>query len=352
VEIVQLVPGLPPPMEGVGTYAAALAGALESTGIETSFLSAAGMAAGARAGLADALEERGHSASLVLLHYANYGYAGRGCPFWLERGLRAWKARSPRRRLVTLFHEVYATGPPWRSSFWLSPAQRRLAARLVRLSDGIATTLEIYRRLLAPWAAGRPVAVSPVFSTVGEPAGLPANGDRPPRLAVFGGSGTRRRSYLAMRPALLAACRALAIEEIVDIGPLLDAGIARGVGDAGISVRFLGPLPAEEVSRQLTGCRAGFVAYPAAFLPKSTIFAAYCAHGLVPVCASPRSPRGGAPDGPPFWDPGSAAAPPDPAELAAQAHSWYAGHALPRQAAAFRALLLDAVAGGGTGGKG
>ena len=68
----------------------------------------------------------------VLLHYANYGYAPRGCPFWLIEGLGRWKKRNPRSQLAVMFHELYASASPWRSAFWLSPIQRRLASRLAR----------------------------------------------------------------------------------------------------------------------------------------------------------------------------------------------------------------------------
>ena len=47
-----------------------------------------------------------------------------------------------------MFHEFHAMGPPWRSSFWLSPLQRRLATSLTRLSDGLVTSLELHRRIL------------------------------------------------------------------------------------------------------------------------------------------------------------------------------------------------------------
>ncbi len=95
------------------------------------------------------------------------------------------------------------------------------------------------------------------------------------------------------------------------------------------------------MSAILLGCYAGFLAYPPPFLAKSTVFAAYCAHGLVPVCAWPRPGRepSAAGERPPFWAPGEQPPPADPAELAARARAWYAGHDLERQTAALGALL-------------
>jgi hypothetical protein len=329
MRILQIVPHLPPPYEGVGTYAVALAGAL---GGEARFLvgdpawtgeryGARAIPARTAADLLAALEETGEEGT-VLLHYANYGYQRRGDPAWLVEGLTRWHGR-----LVTLFHEVWASGPPWRSSFWLRPAQRRLAARLARRSEGLATTLEVYAGMLRPWSAGREIAVLPVFSTVGEPAAVPAFGDRARRIVVFGGAGVRGRAYGRFLPALARAAREIAAEEIWDVGPPLPLPAAAG----GIPIRPLGVLPAGEVSGILLGAAAGFLAYPPAFLPKSTIFAAYCAHGALPVWAW-KPPLDGAPV--PSWTGAG-----DPAAVAAAARAWYLEHSLERQAERFRALL-------------
>jgi hypothetical protein len=326
MRVLQIVPHLPPPYEGVGTYAAALAGAL---GGADRFLvgdpawpgggnGAAAVSARTAADLLDGIGQAG----TVLLHYANYGYQRRGCPTWLVDGVERWRGR-----LVTVFHEVQASGPPWRSSFWLRPTQRRLAAALARRSDALATTLDLYAGLLRPWAGGREIAVLPVFSTVGEPAAVPPWGERARRIVVFGGAGVRGRAYGPFLPALTRAARELAAEEIWDVGPPLPLPDEAG----GVPIRPLGVLAAGEVSAILLGAAAGVLAYPPGFLPKSTIFAAYCAHGALPVCA---------------WKPSLDGAPVllwrgegDPAPLAAAAHRWYAGHSLRLQAGRFRSLL-------------
>ncbi|HEV2844006.1 MAG TPA: glycosyltransferase family 1 protein [Thermoanaerobaculia bacterium] len=327
MRIVQIAPRLPPPAEGVGSYALALAGALEGHGIATRFLASTEIPRKAEA-VAAFLE--GEKPDAVLLHYANYGYQSRGCPVWLVDGLDRWRDRGPGRRLVTFFHEVWASGPPWRSSFWLLPVQRRLAARLTRLSESLATSLEIYSGLLRPWA--RDVAVMPVFSTVGEPAAVPSLAERAHRIVVFGGEGVRRRAWGPFRHLLVEAVHALGAEEVCDVGAPVEVPASVG----GAPVRRLGPLSGEEVSGLLLGSAAGFLAYPPDFLPKSTIFAAYCSHGTLPVCAWNRHPQ----DGPPYWR-GSG----DPQAVASAAREWYAGHSLARQAERFRALLAGESAG-------
>lgn len=319
--LIQIVPRLGPPAEGVGSHAEALAGALAARhGIETRFVVGSAFAV-------EVAEENGP----VLLHYVNYGYHRRGCPTGLVEALARWRRGAPdRRRLITLFHEVWATGPPWRSSFWLAPLQRRLAAALAGLSAGMVTSLELYGRMVRPFSGGKPVRVMPVFSTIGEPAAVPGFGERARRMVVFGSAGVRSRAWTREAPSLAAACRELEVEEVLDIGP--PAGAPERIGQ--FPVRALGVLPAQEVGALLLGSRAGFVAYPPPFLPKSTIFAAYCAHGAAPVCAWSRRARPAGPL-PPFWRTGT-----DPAEIAQQARDWYGGHTLARQAEIYREMIL------------
>jgi hypothetical protein len=317
MQLIQIVPHLPPSTEGVGSHAEALAGALaEKLGIETRFATGA-----------DALGEE--ESTPVLLHYANYGYQSRGCPVGLIQGLSRWRRRGGGRRLVTVFHEVWAAGPPWRSSFWLAPVQQHLAATLAQLSTGMITSLELYGQMVRPWAGPKAIRVVPVFSTIGEPAEVPPWEARARRMIVFGGAGVRSRAWGRELAALAAACRALDIEEIVDVGP--PAAVPERVG--AIPVRTLGILPAAEVGALLAGSRAGFLSYPPPFLPKSTIFAAYCAHGLAPVCAWSRQARNAGPI-PPLWGTGI-----DPEASGERARAWYGEHTLDRQASLYGELL-------------
>lgn len=280
----------------------------------------------------------------VFLHYVNYGFAPRGCPFWLIDGLEQWKRRNPRSRLVIMFHELYASGPPWRSSFWLSPIQRHLAGRLARLSDHAITSSELYRRELAVWAPARreQILVWPVFSTIGEPAESTPWDSRQPYLAVLGRAGTEARAYGYHRQALATMARALNIEEIIDIGPR-----SRPVSSQveGIRVRTTGQLPREEVSKLLSSCRAGFLDYPSDVLGKSTVFAAYCAHGVVPVITHVRGTGlDELREGEHFLLARAQAADPSPSQgilenISKAAFDWYCGHAIAVQAAALSGIL-------------
>lgn len=343
-EIVQLVPRVDP-WGGVSGHALELGRALaERAGLPSRFIAGESAAADHREGPSPRISERRADAlaellaegngSPLLVHYANYGYAHRGCPRWLVDGLASWRQAAPGGRLVTIFHELYATGLPWQSSFWLSPLQRRLAARLGQLSDRVVTSLELYGRILGSWLPPESVTTLPVFSTVGEsdqPAPLAV---RAQRMAVFGSAGVRSRAYSELGPALERACRVLGIEEVVDIGP----GAVSPAELGGIPVQACGRLPAAEVSALLADCRAGFVGYPRAFLGKSTVFAAYCAHGLLPVSSSTQGETGTvAADG--WWDPRKSPEPRDSQALANRAHAWYQQHSLPRHVELYTELL-------------
>src|SRR5438093_5969188 len=157
LELTQIVPGLPPVISGVGDYAYLLARQLRAAhDIHTRFVVCDARWQGAkdfeefsvdriRAQQSEELEkELGASGmpSTVLLHYVGYGYQKRGCPFWLVQALESWKKRDTNRRLVVMFHELYAFGPPWRSSFWTSPLQRGLTKSLALLSDHCVTNLK------------------------------------------------------------------------------------------------------------------------------------------------------------------------------------------------------------------
>jgi hypothetical protein len=323
----------------VGGYAAALGKALSETGDRVAILVPGEQTQGADSvppmrtatGLAKTLVATG--AEVVILHYSGYGYANRGAPGWLARGIEDWRRGSDRRRLVTVFHEVFATGPPWRSSFWLSPLQRRIAASLAGLSDALWTTLQSYASLLGPWASGRAIVVYPVFSTIGEPKAVPSYGSRSQQLVIFGGIGVRQRAYENM-DSLVRACRALAIDQIFDVGPPMEVPQSAG----GIAIRKLGLIDADEVASLLVTSRAGFLGYEPRFLAKSTIFAAYCAHGILPVCAALGSANSDLAAGSVYWDPSSSDAG-EAAKIAARAAEWYSGHRLAVQARRLQSLL-------------
>lgn len=351
--VVQIVPRLGSSLDGVADYATVLASALAAEGIESNFLccdplvGSDNLGAGVRAATvrsrsADDLcmALRNFAGQTLLLHFVNYGYAARGCPFWLIEGLKAWKRVEPRSRLVTMFHELFAAGPPWTSSFWLSPLQRHLSRELYAISDATVTNREQSRRWLSRHVVqpGSRVLAMPVFSTLGEP-GQPVDWEqRSRRMVVVGRSGAPRRAYGRYRDQLSEACRNLGIDEIVDIGARSTA-VPGQIG--GVRVNAMGHLLPAQASRVLASARAGFLDYPSDYLGKSTVFAAYAAHGLVPVVSWRRGEEEtGLQVGVNYWIPRSGgSAPGDFAAIARQARAWYADHRLEIQAREYARLL-------------
>jgi hypothetical protein len=296
--LTSIVPGLFPSIDGVGHYALGHALLLrERSGLDTRFIVAdpewrgpdqvegfqvSQLARRTTGNLMPLLPEAGDST--VVLHYGGYGYAKRGCPVWLVLALERWRTATSERRLVTVFHELYATGRPWTSSFWLSPLQKNLTARLASLSDFALTSLEENAQILAamnPGLTGR-LQHLPVFSNIGEPVETAPLDKRRRRMVVFGTRGRRLEVYKRSAGDLNRICRALEIEEIVDIGRGVEFEFAKALD---VPVVVCGELPSAEVSELLLDSIAGVIDYPASLLGKSGIFAAYCSHRMIPIVA-------------------------------------------------------------------
>ena len=349
--VTHIATGLPPQIDGVGDYALALGRALREREVESRFVLPPAPIAPATVGFpAERLAHRG-AAELVealeagasrtaLLHFVGYGYAPSGLCWWLPEGLRRWKGAGDGRHLVTVFHELYATGLPWQRSFWVSPQQRRIARELAALSDAALTTSPRNAGTLARWRPDLSVIVSPVFSNVGECAAPPPLRSRRPFAVVFGKEGSRRRLYAALSgagPAVGKGLRRLGVERLWDIGP----PIATPAAVAGLPVEPLGALEPASVSAHLAQARAGLADYPLHVLTKSGIMAAYLAHGLLAVNTST---TGNLPDGiaegHQFVHPARLSDPAlDAQAVADEGHHWYCGHGREATAAAVLAFL-------------
>jgi hypothetical protein len=183
-----------------------------------------------------------------------------------------------------MFHEIAASGPLWTSAFWLSATQRNLAKRLVKVSDRLLTSKQLYAEILQGYSKGRfnEIPSLPIFSNVGEPANPPDLSKRDRHLVIFGGRGQRDKVYQSSLEQLNHICHYLDIEQILDIGPKLDS-FPTHIGV--VPITATGSLPRDEVSAILSKVIAGFFNYNPQFLGKSGIFAAYCAHRLLPVGA-------------------------------------------------------------------
>jgi hypothetical protein len=309
--IITIVPRLPPAVDGVGDFSTVLAERLhQDFGIQTQFVvadptwsaapdstqwktwqvsdrSATSLLRSLQQAEQSLREKPGTLPITLLLHYVGHGYARRGSPIWLVRGLTRWRSAASNRRLVIMFHELYGSGPIWSSGFWTAPLQKHLTSRLTQLSDRCLTSRTGYADEICQLSQGRQTQVSviPIFSNMGEPSEPPSLQQRQPRLVVFGSAGCRIRVYQRSLHLLAQTCRQLNLTEILDIGPPLNLQLPTAIGDAdfAVPIQSLGIQPAEKVSQLLLDSRVGFFDYPVAFLEKSSIFAAYTSHRILPV---------------------------------------------------------------------
>ncbi|MBW4432159.1 MAG: glycosyltransferase family 1 protein [Pelatocladus maniniholoensis HA4357-MV3] len=365
-KIIQIVPQLPPAINGLGDYALNLARQLRKDyEIETHFIVGDRHWNGATAiedfsiqkveidsaeALLSLLSSDSNQSILastapILLHYVGYGYANKGCPVWLVKGLELWKAKHTNSQLVTMFHEVYASGSPWTSAFWLSPLQQNIAARLLKLSDRSLTSKVSYAEILYKLARIKqgPITSVPVFSNIGEPESesVSSLAKRSRRLVVFGHRNSRSQVYQQCHKALEQICQTLKITEICDIG--ISTGLELFEIN-GIPILEKGVVEAAEVSKILLDSVAGFLNVPPpTHLAKSTIFAAYCVHKLIPcMTTSSKVPIDGLQGGKHYWSTGDQ----DRQlcldlgqEIADNAYAWYQNHNLSTQAQIFANYL-------------
>jgi len=358
VTIIQLVPGAPPLVNGVGDYAFAVARELRaSTDIDSVFLvcnpdwrvpqrhegfrliAQPSRSAKALVCAISDVQAGLSSPCSVLLQLSPYGYDSNGAPFWLLRGLNKWKRSDPKRhRLCTYFHELYASGKPWTRGYWLSPVQRACTRGIARLSDGLMTSMQAYGEALERWRNDVPGSVArlPIASTVGESDVPVADSVREPRIAVFGSVGLRNRAYAQRGGIFWKVCRMLGVREVVDIGDGQPPALKEV---APLQVTRTGVLSAGEIGQILRASRFGYVDYFDGYLAKSSVFAAYCAHGVVSVLPQRNASEvDGLKIGTHYWAPncdsldaGRATA------IASAARAWYENHNI----AAHARLMAD-----------
>lgn len=273
----------------------------------------------------------------LLLHFSGYGFQRRGLCSWLAREIEAARRElGSDLRVVTMFHELFASGPPWRSAFWLSGAQASIAGRVAGASDLLWTNTEQHAHWLrARVGATVPVEVRPVFSTIGEPATVTAAHRRDSRLVVFGSESTRRRA-LTRLPRHAAALRCAGILEVIEVG----SGASYAWASKALKHRFAGRLDTASLRALLDSAAFGLIDYPPHCLGKSTVFAAYAVHGCVVLnTADAARIADGLESGVHYFSLGARDPIPPNADarevLGNAARNWYAAHTLSLQAAAF-----------------
>jgi hypothetical protein len=298
MQLIQILPGLPPPTDGIGDYALKLARQFrDEHAIETMFLVVAPDWNGApvngfeaisvRERTADALEasirriEKRAGAGLlpILVHFSVYGYQKRGCPFWFATGLE--RLHQQRRGSISIaFHELENHGwKPWSSTFWLPRIQRSLLMRIARVGSFRYTNADLNRQKLEHWGAG-PVALIPNFSGLGEPSQSPPFAHRQNDLVIFGRPEQRKSTYARAGHILSPLCRQIGITRILDIGsPVPETCIPQVTG---VEIVCSGWVSEEQINGHMARAVGSFMQYPVPLLTKSSAHAAACASGAIP----------------------------------------------------------------------
>jgi len=340
--ILQIVPRSPGLPDGVGDYALTVARKLSAAyGRKTIF--APHQSAPANTGdnfeivsltslAPNGLLRREHDH--VILHFVNYGYQKRGVPFWLLPVLRGLRSQC-RGVWLTIFHELYASGPPWTSAFWLRPVQIQIAKSIARMSDACIVSSEASRAQLKQMTPNAKVSVHPVISNFGEPA-LSAQQiihRDPHRWVICGGTALVERSLRSFRGILNQVPDFFSPREVFLLGGNDNPATRALLVDlANIHSDYRPQIPAAEASQILSTTSFAWIDYfhrpdvPTAVALKSTAFAAACAHAVIPVFphqGSAISLHGDSLPGPYFIDGRRSELPQDRAAIAPEIYAWY-----------------------------
>jgi len=297
--ILQIVSGFKPSVDGMGDFARRLGSTLwQRSGIQSHFLVyrtpdthfdaeeilpntltyCAEPSASAFIEDVDRIQRKG-AFDCVLLHYGPYAYSTNGAPGEFVEEVEELAEDT---RLLVFFHELYASGPPWKRAFWTNSQQRNSVARLLQVADVCFTSNAKYmKRLAALNQSGSKLIKIPIFSNIGEPEGLRPLALRPRQLVIFGQLVTRVRLYQQHRQTLEDVCRKLRIEKVIDVGSGKSQQIPKSLGNA--QVRSTGWMDEQQLSELMTNSIAGVVGYWPDVWEKSGVLASYQAHALVPV---------------------------------------------------------------------
>jgi hypothetical protein len=304
--VLQIVPHLPGTFDGVGDYALNLARALANNhGVRTTFLVAAQTSAtlkedfGVMSGLDIArCDELARENAHVILHYVNYGYQARGVPFGLRDFVKQLRQHL-HGRWVTTFHELYASGPPWKSAFWLRPFQVRIARDMIDAATSCVVSNPPIETAIHAYDPRKKVHLVPVMSNFGEPGSsdvVVAPSSK--RWTICGGTALIARSLQLFDTLWPRIPARFAPEHLDVVGGRADFSMTATLDKLKnkMSVHHYSEVGVELASEVLRQAAFGFIDYFGAgkmwpgMVLKSTAFAALCAHGVVPVLSHREEP--------------------------------------------------------------
>lgn len=295
-QIIHILPRIPPAACGVADYAWSLARRMrDSEGFGSCFLgvnqaehlierqtefSSEVLKHPSSTALIAALSERIDGTTCLLLHFSPYGFQKRGVPLWLAQAWAGLAQRNQKSRRIVMFHEVAATSSPRNSAFWLRPLQQFVARRLFVCSDTVLTNSEFNKRELQ-LALRRPIQsvhTLPVFSNFGEPLTSLSPCSRERQIVLFTSNLSAQHGHGEIWKELECAAQQVGANRVVLIGENVSTP-----ADLAVSVKHTGFLKPDEVSKILTQSAFGFAFVAPNRFAKSGVFAAFAAHGVIPI---------------------------------------------------------------------
>ena len=340
--ILQIVPRVPGGLDGVGDYALTVAAKLRrDTGFTTVFMTPE---------LSSAMDVRGFQVlpldqqagaefDHVILQYVNYGYQKRGVPFGLLSTLRQMR-REHGGRLVTVFHELYGSGPPWGSAFWLQPFQIHLTKSIARLSDESIVSSENFLSDLQRLVPDAKIRLHPTPSGLEEPSlsNQQIAGRDPHQWAIVGGTVLAERSLRSFARAFQFIPESIAPRALFVLGGSENASVRSLLNDIDVKSDYRPRIASAAASEILRTCSHLWIDYfhrpdvETSVALKSSAFAAACAHALVPIFPHSGTPiliGGDRLPGPFFVDSNGSNAPGagDRPKVAEDIYLWYQRHA-------------------------
>jgi hypothetical protein len=294
--VLQLLPRAPGTFDGVGDYAHALARGLRDRHNINSVFVARETQSKDEIGsfrifpLQEVPRARvaNETCDGIILHYVNYGFQKRGVPVTLVSFLKSLR-REYGGALLVIFHELFASGPPWRSEFWLQPLQKKIARDLARLADTRVVSCESMRDQLEKLSPDSDAIVQPVTSTWGEPAlDDPQLRERDPHCWVIcGGTALVERSLCSFLKASIS--NEFAPGKLFVIGGAPNSHVRALLNAAKFNSEYFPAISVDEAAPMFRAAAFGWLDYfdsdnvAADVLLKSSTFNALCAHGVITV---------------------------------------------------------------------
>lgn len=178
-----------------------------------------------------------------------------------------------------MFHELPTL--KWKKIKLFNPLQCQVSQYLAQIAHYIVTNNNQFQKIIKNWAK-KSVKCLPNFSTIGESEKLITFQKRKNQMVIFG-TTSRCKIYQNNLPKLLKTCQILDIQTIYDIGQSLELKQKYNFRD--INLVEMGFQPSEVIKEILLNSKYGCLDYShfPKNLGKSTVFAAFSAHGLVPL---------------------------------------------------------------------